>query len=74
MVGRKPLNPDQKGLLELNYLIRMCHQGGYVVDLCSGSGSGCIGLRMAHSVSGFDLSKDQVAGATHVANFLRTWR
>ena len=64
MVDGKQLNPDQKGLLELEYLIRVCHQGGYVVDLCCGSGSGCIaGLRMGHSVAGFDLSEDQVAGA-----------
>lgn len=64
MVNGKPLNPDQKSFLELEYLIRVCHQGGYVVDLCCCSGSGCIaGLRMGYSVAGFDRSKDQVAGA-----------
>ena len=58
------LNSDQKGLLEMEFLIRVCHQGGYVVDLCCGSGSGCVaGLRMGHHVAGFDISTQQVAGA-----------
>ena len=36
-----------------------------MVDLCCGSGSGCIaGLRMGHNVVGFDLSSEQVAGAS----------
>lgn len=65
MVNGIPLNPDQKGLLELEFLIRVCHQGGLVVDLCCGSGSGCVaGLRMGHSVVGFDLSGEQVSGAS----------
>ena len=50
--------------LELEFLIRVCHQGGYVVDLCCDSGSGCVaGLRMCHGVAGFGLSGEQVAGA-----------
>lgn len=58
------LNDHQKGLLELEHMIRVCHQGGLVVDLCCGSGSGCIaGLRMGYSVAGFDISGTQVKGA-----------
>ena len=53
-VDGKELNTYQKGLLEVEFLIRVCHQGGMVVDLCCGSGSGCIaGLRMGHNVTGF---------------------
>ena len=65
MVDGEALNAHQKGLLELEFLLRVCHQGGYVVDLCCGSGSGCIaGLRMGQNVVGFDLSSKQVAGAS----------
>ena len=63
-VDGEALNANHKGLLELEFLIRVCHQGSYVVDLCCGGGSGCIvGLKMGHDVVGLDLSAEQVAGA-----------
>ena len=65
-VDGEALNAHQKGLLDLEYLIRVCHQGGYVVDLCCGSGSGCIAclrMHMGNVVVGLDLSAEQVGGA-----------
>ena len=55
------VNPSQKPLLQLEFLLRVCHQGGWVVDLCCGSGSGLIaGLRLGYNVAGFDILKSQV--------------
>ena len=56
------VNPTQKPLLELEILVRVCHQGGWLVDLCCGSGSGLIaGLRLGYDVAGFDIQELQVA-------------
>ena len=55
------VNPSQKPLLQLEFLLRVCHQGGWVVDLCCGSGSGLIaGLRLLYNVAGFDILESQV--------------
>lgn len=55
------VNRNQKPLLQLEFLLRVCHQGGWVVDLCCGSGSGLIAaLRLGFSAAGFDLSQAQV--------------
>lgn len=55
------VNPTQKPLLQLEFLLRVCHQGGWVVDLCCGSGSGLIaGLRLGYNVAGFDTKQEQV--------------
>ena len=53
----------QKPLLELEFLLRVKHQGGWLVDLCcSGSGSGLIaGLRLGYNVAGFNIREGQVA-------------
>ena len=46
-------------------LLRICHQGGWVLDLCCGSGSDVIAaLRMGHNAMGVDVSKGQVEGTT----------
>ena len=58
------MNPSQKPLLELEFLLRVCHQGGWLVDLCCGSGSGLIaGLRLGYNVAGFDIKEAQVKAA-----------
>ena len=58
------MNPSQKPLLELEFLLRVCHQGGWLVDLCCGSGSGLIaGLRLGYNVAGFDIKEAQVNAA-----------
>ena len=49
-------------LMTLEFLIRLCHQGGRVVDLCCGSGSGMLAaLRMGHNVTGVDNSEEQLS-------------
>ena len=59
------VNPTKKPLLELEFLLRVCHQGGWLVDLCCGSGSGLIaGLRLGYNVAGFDIREAQVAATT----------
>ena len=59
------INGTQKPLLQLEYLLRTCHQGGWVLDLCCGSGSGVIAaLRMGQNAMGVDVSKGQVEGTT----------
>ena len=59
------VNPTQKPLLELEFLLRVCHQGGGLVDLCRSSGSGLIaGLRLGYNVAGFDIREAQVAATT----------
>ena len=58
------VNPSQKSLLELEFLLRVCHQGGWLVDLCCGSGSGLIAdLRLGYNVAGFDIKEAQVNAA-----------
>ena len=58
------VNPSQKPLLQLEFLLRVCHQGGWLVDLCCGSGSGLIaGLRLGYNVAGFDIREAQVKAA-----------
>lgn len=60
------VNTTQKPLLQLEFLLRVCHQGGWVVDLCCGSGSGLIaGLRLGYNVIGFDIKQDQVDAAMY---------
>ena len=55
------VNTSQKPLLQLEFLLRVCHQGGWVVDLCCRSSSGLIaGLRMGYNVAGFDIKEMQV--------------
>ena len=55
------MNKFQKPLLQLEFLLRVCHQGGWVVDLCCGSGSGVIAaLRLGFSAAGFDIRQEQV--------------
>ncbi|DBA69482.1 TPA: hypothetical protein ACH3X2_012822 [Trebouxia sp. C0005] len=55
------VNLSQKPLLELEFLLRVCHQGGWVVDLCCGSGSGLIAaMRLGYNVAGFDIKEAQV--------------
>ncbi|KAL3142119.1 hypothetical protein ABBQ32_004737 [Trebouxia sp. C0010 RCD-2024] len=55
------VNICQKPLLQLEFLLRVCHQGGWVVDLCCASGSGLVAaVRLGHSAAGFDLSEKQV--------------
>ena len=59
-------NPTQKPLLQLEYLIRTCMQPDthVVVDLCCGSGSGCVAaLRMGYHAIGIDRSTKQVEEA-----------
>ena len=65
------VNLSQKPLLQLEFLLRACHQGNWVVDMCCGSGSGLIAaLRMGYSVAGFDTNKTQVEAARRrVASF-----
>ena len=58
------VNSMQKPLMTLEFLIRLCHhdQGGRVVDLCCGSGSGMLAaLRMGHNVTGVDNSEEQLS-------------
>ena len=56
-----PANPHQKPLLQLEFLLRACHQGGRVVDLCCGTGSGMIAaLRMGFDATGIDKDQNQV--------------
>ena len=58
------VNLSQKPLLQLEFLLRTCHQGNWVVDMCCGSGSGLIAaLRMGFPVAGFDSNQTQVDAA-----------
>ena len=59
------VNETQKPLMQLEYLLRTCMQGGnWVVDLCCGSGSGCVaGMRMGYNVLGIDRSENQISQA-----------
>ena len=61
MDGPIVVNPTQKPLLQMEFLLRACHQGGWVVDLCCGSGTGVIAaLNLQFSVIGFDKVGFQV--------------
>ena len=56
------VNSTQKPLMTLEFLIRLCHQGGRVVDLCCGSGFGMLAaLRKGHNVTGVDNSEEQLS-------------
>ena len=65
------MNKYQKPLLQLEFLLRVCHQGGWVVDLCCGSGSGVIAaLRLGFCAAGFDVKQQQVdATRKRITNF-----
>ena len=58
------VNKEQRPLLQLEFLISTCMQGGgspWVLDACCGSGSGVVAaLRMGYNAAGFDIAKDQV--------------
>ena len=63
-VGSAVINGTQKPLLHLEYLLRICHQGGWVLDLCCGSGSGVLAaLCMGQDAMGVDVSKGQLTFA-----------
>ena len=54
------VNKFQKPLLQLEFLLRVCHQGGWVVDLCCGSGSGVIAaLRLGFCAAGLTSGKSK---------------
>ena len=59
------MNDDQKAIAPLEFLLRTCMppQCDWVVDLCCGSGSGCVAaLRMGFNVLGVDRSSTQITG------------
>lgn len=55
------INPTQKPLLLLEYLVWLCHSGsGVIVDLCCGTGSAAIAsLRMGYDVIAMDKNAQQ---------------
>ena len=76
MDGQTAVNPTQKSLLQMEFLIRACHQatGGWVVVLCCGSGTGVIAaLRNQLNVVAFDIMQQQVDFTKHrVDTFLQS--
>ena len=63
MDGGLPVNPTQKPLLQMEFLVRCCYQtGGWVLDLCCGSGTAVIAaLRQQLNVVALDIHPTQVA-------------
>ena len=65
------VNPYQKPLLQLEFLIRTCMvpEADFVVDLCCGSGSGCVAaVRIGYNAYGIDRSTEQVHEAKRRLN------
>ena len=61
----KIANPTQKPLLQVEFLLRGCHQGGWVMDLCCGTGTSLVAaLRMGFSAIGIDSHAFQAQAAS----------